>query len=234
MIMTRFKLCTLFGVVLISAACLASQPKSPVYDPIFGLGFDPVRTHFEHMPRALEQQCAEFHGHYVDAWVFGHLKTSDAEYYLIYGTIKVSDEEHPDRYSTIVENGEGYMVELSGRGCLVDGAYDIFFPASTPQRPQIKISESCLTTFAANIIERYASAFGKAQFLNIMSRQKRLRPDLYHQVPPVILKQFELYEKKSGRPLGTGSKQSGAGDRRSETTLDGWPVLGNAFSVPHN
>jgi hypothetical protein len=196
MTMTRFKLYTTIAALLISSTALASQPKPPVFDPIFSLRFDPGRIHFEQMPKALEQQCAELHRHYVDAWVFGHLKTTDAEYYLVYGTIQVSDEENPGSYSTVVENGEGYVVELSGRGCLVDGAFDIFVPASTSQKPQVKISESRLANFAADIITRYASAFGRVQFLKMMSHQKRSRPDLYHQIPPVILKQLELYEKR--------------------------------------
>ncbi len=131
--------------------------------------------------------------------MFGHLKSLDAEYFLIYGTVRIEDEQHPGVFHTEVDNGDGYVFQLSRRGCLVNGAYEIFFSDSTSHKPRIKMPDNVLDEFAADIIERYAAAFGRTQFLNMVYRQKRLRPDLYNEIPPVILRQLEILKKRSAQ-----------------------------------
>lgn len=59
----------------------AAPPTQLMTDQLFGIPYDPQKVHFEKMPPRLALQCPRLHDRYVTAWVYGHFKTADSEYF---------------------------------------------------------------------------------------------------------------------------------------------------------
>jgi hypothetical protein len=180
-----------FCLVLLSGAVTNAQSR--IVDPFFGIKFDPSKAHFENMPLLLKNQCSEIRAHYAKAWVLAHLKTVDAEYFILYGYIKVPSEKHPGTFSVELEEDDGLIVALQGSTCRVD-QWQFFFrkelnPATnaTP----VRASEEVMNEIAADLFERYAKAFGgKEPFL------KHVTKDNIEELPPFLQKRLEAFEKQ--------------------------------------
>jgi hypothetical protein len=145
------------------------------------------------MPSLINSQCPQLHDHYVRAWVYGHLKAPDAEYFVVDGSVRLESGDRPGVFSTVQEEGYGFLVEVRGAKCLVDPTPYIFFPEATKERglkSTIRISESVLDDISADLLRRYAKAFGgKKSFLRRVTQQQR------EELPPVLRQQLKLFEK---------------------------------------
>lgn len=158
-------------------------------DPLFGISYDRQKIDFETMPRTLVATCPELQGRYVAAWVYGHFKMEDSEYFLISGLMESQADEPGGVARTIAPEEEGLAVALRGSTCIVDQA-DYFLSqginpakAATP----ITVSQSVLTGILQDAFKRYVIAFGgKQEFL------KHVKPST---VLPTVREQFEIFAK---------------------------------------
>ena len=179
-------------VFLLSAAAIAQGPLSSVVDPFFLIDYNPAIVHFKSIPAILSDRCKALQNFYADGWVYGHLKTADAEYFITYGYVKVDLE---DGHSSIVvpEEDDGLAIEVRGQGCRVDRAQFFLRKQLNPAKnaTPIEVSDSVLDAIAADIVDRYVQAFGgKQKFLMHVTAFAR------NGLPPVVQKQLEKVERE--------------------------------------
>ncbi len=191
----RYLLPILLGLLIFSGAAGAGSESVPskIVDPFFLIPYDPAKVRFEPMPAVVKDRCPELRRLYVRAWVYSHAKTDDAEYFIVYGQIRVSSEKHPGQFTTSLEDDDGLVVALRGKECLID-QWQFFLrkkinPAKTAT--PIPASDKDFDAIAADLFRKYQKAFrGKKGFLD------RVTPDARHDLPPVVLKQLEIFEKE--------------------------------------
>ncbi|HVO79154.1 MAG TPA: hypothetical protein VMT28_00405 [Terriglobales bacterium] len=210
----RHALLILLGLLMFNGAVAADPQPMPskIVDPFFLIPYDPAKVHFEQMPTLVRDRCPELRRRYFRAWVYSHARTDDAEYFILYGQIRVPSEKHPGQFTTPLEDDDGLIVALRGNECLVD-QWQFFLrkkinpaKAATP----IPASDDDLDAIAADLLRRYQKAFGgKKSFLD------RITPEARHELPPVVLKQLEMFEREPGK----------CGDRRDIPPLS-WPDMG--------
>jgi hypothetical protein len=171
-----------------------SQPlPSKIVDPFFLIPYDPATVHFEPMPALVKDRCPELRRLYARAWVYSHARTDDTEYFIVYGQIRVPSEKHPGQFTTSLEDDDGLVVALKGTECLID-QWQFFLrkkinPAKTAT--PIPASDKDLDAIAADLLRNYQKAFGsKKSFLDRVNSEAR------HDLPPVVLKQLEIFEKE--------------------------------------
>lgn len=187
------RLWRLFVLILCGNLTLTAQTtQSRLIDPFFLIDYDSRNVHFELMPPMIETRCTSMHDHYVKAWVYGHLKTVDAEYFIVDGYVKRPSEEGSSS-RVVPEEGDGFFIELHGEQCSVLPAPSVLFEEAHVEKPageRQTIPESDLNAIAADLIQRYVKAFGgRTAFLRQISQQAR------GELPPVIRKQLEIFEK---------------------------------------
>jgi hypothetical protein len=181
-------------VILNTSIVTAQSMHSQLIDPFFLIDYDPNKVHFDPMPKTISNRCRDMHDHYVRAWVYAHLKTADAEYFIVDGYIQIPSKDDPGASSAAPEEGYGFFIELGTSKCAVDPTPAVFFRAANlgrgPTQRTITISESALNAIAVDLIQRYAKAFGgKKAFLERISQQAR------EELPPVLRKQLDIFEK---------------------------------------
>lgn len=179
----------LSGVVVATAQSLPSL----VVDPLFLIEYNPAKVHFESIPSIIPKQCPRLRDFYAEAWVYGHLKTPDAEYFIVYGYTKVPTEEHPGSYAVVPEEDDGLAVELRNQSCRMDQAQFFLREKINPAKKAtpIAVPDSVLDAIAEDIIDRYAKAFGgNENFL------RRVTPLARNDVPPVVRKQLAKLEQR--------------------------------------
>jgi hypothetical protein len=160
---------------------------------VFGIEFDANNVRFDVVPASVLKECSELRNHYVEAWVYGHLKTEDTEYFIVDGYVKIESEDHPGTFTTVQEDGS-FVIELRAGKCLVDPSPYVFFPELVAQgknpKPKIQVTDQVLDAIWTELLQRYAKAFGgKRAFLRRI--QKINREDLPHG----LRGQLETFEK---------------------------------------
>lgn len=159
-------------------------------DPLFGILYNPQRVHFEKMPTDLTSRCPQLRGRYVAAWVYGHLKTSDSEYFLISGLMQFHDEETGRATSIAPEEDGGLIVAINGSQCRVD-LDEYFFPQeinTAKKATPITASPAVVDGILHDAFQKYVAAFGSKQaFL------KLVKPGVA--IPPVD-EQLEIFRKE--------------------------------------
>jgi hypothetical protein len=180
---------TLCAVFLCFAANLFAQAQKLMTDPLFGISYDRRRVPFERMPAVLIESCPRLHGRYVAAWVYGHLKTTDSEYFLISGLMKSQADEPGGARTVAPDEAGGVVVALRGSECLVDQAEYFLMQGNNPGKTAtpIMVSASVLNGILQDSFKRYVVAFGgKQEFL------KHVKPN----APlPVVREQLQTFEK---------------------------------------
>jgi hypothetical protein len=177
-------------VVLLNMGSAAQSPKL-IGDPLFGIPYDPLKVHFEELPSQLPEKCARLKGRYVEAWIYGHLKTTDSEYFLVSGLIYTQEDKPGGARSISQEDDDGLIVALKGSKCLVDQAdyfYDQKFNPARTATP-INAPASVVSGILQDAIRRDVVAFGGRQ--NLLKLVKR------DALIPVVLTEFEKFEKES-------------------------------------
>lgn len=183
-----------FCVILL---CLSlntiAQAQNSMTDPLFGISYDRRKVHFERMPPRLSEKCPRLKGRYVAAWVYGHLKTADSEYFLISGLME-SQEDNPGGARTIApDEGDGVAVALRGSMCLVDQG-DYFLTQNINRAKNatpIVAPEEDVTGVLKDAFKRYVAAFGGKQKL-----VELVKPDVIG--PPNVRKEFEIFAREAG------------------------------------
>lgn len=179
------------GVVLgLLCLRLAAQSQAKMEDPLFGILYDPQEIHFESAPSTLLKRCPQLRERYVKAWVYGHLKTSDGEYFLISGLMEYHDAK-TGAMTIAPEETDGTAVALRGSKCLTDDADYFLSQQINPAKvaTPIMVPKSVLNGILQDAFRRYATAFGgKRRFL------KQVAPDAIG--PHVVLEQLKIFEKE--------------------------------------
>jgi len=187
----------LFLLLLCFAAEFVAHAQKVMGDPLFGIAYDPQQVHFEEMPPVLTQKCPRLRGRYVAAWVYGHFKTYDSEYFVISGLVEFHEEKPRAARAIAPEEGDGLIVALRGSQCLVDQADYFFDQGINPAKnaTPIIVPTVVLTGILQDAFERCSSAFGGRQ-----ECLKRAHPDAIG--PSIIRKQLEAFRKGSSTKGG--------------------------------
>jgi hypothetical protein len=165
-------------------------------DQLFGISYDPEKVHFERMPPTLPGKCPRLQGRYVAAWVYGHFKTADSEYFLISGLMEFQEDKPGGARTIAPEEGDGLVVELRGSQCLVDQAGYFLMQGVNPGKTAtpIMVPKSVLTGILQDSFKRYVVAFGGRQ--EFLSRVKPIKPNA---LLPIVREQLEIFEKDSDK-----------------------------------
>jgi hypothetical protein len=148
-----------------------------IHDPFFLIEYDPAHVHFAPIPAIIGDECPEMRGHYVRAWVYGHLKTPEAEYFIVDGYVKIESEDRPGAFSVVPEDGSGFLIEIRAGKCLVDPTPYVFFPELNKAKSRIRVPDSVLDAISSELLKRYAKSFGgKRAFLQTIHNVKREAP----------------------------------------------------------
>ena len=149
-------------------------------DPLFGIAYDPEGYRFEEAPSKISALCPDLHG--KKTWVYAHLKSADAEYFIVSGYTGDCSNGKRQCYPDIVGTG----VLLRGAMCSVT-AVDSFY--WDDHSDLWKLSESLMNDFAKDAIQRYLAAFGgRKSFLDIVSTgqsERYLAPALRRQLETI-------------------------------------------------
>jgi hypothetical protein len=185
----------LLGLLILNGAVAAGSQSTPskIVDPFFLIPYDPAKVHFERIPTLVRDRCPELRRLHATAWVYSHVRADDAEYFILYGQIRVPSENHPGQFTTPLEDDDGLVVALRGKECLIDQWQFFLRKKTNPAKTAIPIpvSDKDLDAIAADLLQKYKKAFGgKENFLD------RITPEARHELPPVVLKQLEMFEKE--------------------------------------
>jgi hypothetical protein len=182
-------------LLLFDGALAVAQPSTHrIVDPFFLIEYDPTNVHFDTIPPLIENRCPQLRGYYVKAWVYGHLKTHESEYFIVDGYVKIESEDHPGHFSVVQDDGYGYIIEIRAGGCVVEATPYVFFPDLNKGKnsaAKLHISDAVLAAISAELLERYARAFGgKNQFL------KKIKTSGLSNLPSLIKKQLEEFDNQ--------------------------------------
>lgn len=162
-------------------------------DPLFWISYDREKVSFERMPRTLTERCPRLSGRYVAAWVYGHLKTTDSEYFLVSGLMESHADEPGGAVMVAPDEGGGMVVALRVSGCAADQSEYFLTQEVNPGKTAtpIMVPKAVLVGILQDAFKRYVVAFGGKQEL-----LKRVKPKA---LLPVVREQFEAFEKDSGQ-----------------------------------
>jgi hypothetical protein len=178
-------------VCLLSPMAVAQGPSS-VVDPFFLIEYNPGIIHFESIPASLSNRCKTLQNFYANGWVYGHVKTGDTEYFITYGYVTVDFEDGHGSMAVVPEEDGALAIELRDQSCRVDQAQFFLRKQINPAKnaTPITVPDSALDAIAADIVDRYAQAFGgKSKFL------PHVTPLARNDLPPVVRKQLEKLEQ---------------------------------------
>ncbi|HLK04630.1 MAG TPA: hypothetical protein VKT53_09340 [Candidatus Acidoferrum sp.] len=164
-----------------------------VKDPFFGITYSPANVHFDAMPLAIGKRCKDIkRWRYVHSWIYSHVKKSEAEYFIVYGFIRAEDEKNPNGFSVVPEDDDGLIVELRSDGCKVDQWQFVLQRETHPTKDKpILLSDQLMDELAANLLARYARAFGgKKNFLSHLTEKAK------DELPQSLRGQLEKFEQE--------------------------------------
>lgn len=185
--MPRIILLLMLSIALLSPTG-KTQQQQPMEDPLFGISYNPNKVRFEPVTTSLSEQCTELRTKYDRAWIYGHWKGVDAEYFIVSGLAKFHHEESGAPY---VAPDFGTAVELTSSRCIsahID--YLMLGDAAVGTHPFVGLNDTILAHISEDALERYAKAFGgKINFLDHLPKKNR------DNLPPALQKQLEIFEK---------------------------------------
>lgn len=167
-----------------------------IVDPFFMIQYDPDRVHFETMPDSLRKRCPEVGKRYQKAWVYSQMTARRKQYFILYGFIKIRQANNSEKAAVELEEDDGAIVEVSGKGCKMDQWQFFLRNEINPARDATPISvpDVVRREIAAQVLQSYTKAFGsKSAFL------QKIRPDAREGLPPVLKEELEQFEKLSNR-----------------------------------
>jgi hypothetical protein len=126
-------------IICLSSAEMWAQSSTLMSDPLFGITYDPQKIQFEKMPSLLTERCPRLKRRYVAAWVYGHFKTTDSEYFLVSGLMESTEDSARGARTVVPEEGSGLVVALHGSACIVDQSTTSSTKASIPPRARLRL-----------------------------------------------------------------------------------------------
>jgi hypothetical protein len=179
-----------------AAVQAGAQPQKLMTDPLFVTFYNPEKVHFEPLPDRIIKKCPDLRGRYKRAWVYGHLNTAQAEYFVVSGFMTYHDENTGHPYIAPDANGVG--VELRGQECIVaDTDYLLLGAAAVGNNPFTGLSQSVLEGISRDAIQRHVRAFGGRS--NFLEHIKDL--DL-RTIEPALRHELEIFKSQSPRGAG--------------------------------
>jgi hypothetical protein len=173
----------------VAATTAAPQHQRQMTDQLFGVSYDPQKVHFDKMPPELADKCPGLQHRYVAAWIYGHFKTSESEYFLISGLMKFHNEKGAPTIAP--EEDNGLVVALEGSRCMSDEAgYFLTQTVNTGKgATSVMVPTAVVDGILQDAFKRYSVAFGgKQAFLARVKRNVAL---------PVVQEQLDVFAKKS-------------------------------------
>jgi hypothetical protein len=179
------------SIFLLFLGALPSRAQSParMSDPVFGIGYDPLKVHFEVAPARISSLCSEAKA--KKYWLYAHWQDGPTEYFVI------SNQE---------SSVSGVGVIIAGGKC-AEGLPEWVLTGDPQYAPTefrdgrlqrrtfeelIKFTPAVLRGLATDLLQRYTAAFGsKRNFLDAV-RRDGLPPD---DKTPVLKKEFESFSK---------------------------------------
>ncbi len=139
------------SIIVVGAPCQTTPTMS---DPVFGMTYDTREVHFDLAPTLVRRQCRELPGKTL--WLFAHWKEAEAEFFVLSSReSEVSGIGVVVRHAACIQALPDWILTgepryWSGRG----------------GPPPIKFTEGVLRGLAADLLIRYARAFGgKSNFI---------------------------------------------------------------------
>jgi hypothetical protein len=168
----------MLGVISLISSCVGQVPTS-FSDPLFGVQYDTQRIHFESVPSAIMQHCSDLRQRYIRAWIYGHTKTADTEYFIVSGFMRYEDETSGSK-KEVVRDENGLIVAVHGGSCEAS-VQDGFYWDENP--PILKLSKETKRELARDSVQRYVKAFGgKDAFLKRVGNVQEVAPELLQQI----------------------------------------------------
>jgi hypothetical protein len=168
-------------LLVVSTISVGQATGGRFVDPFFLIEYDSAHARFDRMPLGIGRECPQMRDHYVRGWVYGHLKTAEAEYFIVDGYVRTESEDRPGVFSVAPEDGSGFIIEIRAGGCLVDPTPYVFFPESNKGKSRIRIPDSVLDSISSDVLGRYAKAFGGKKGLPAAHSERQARG------PPCVL-----------------------------------------------
>ncbi len=164
------------GLVFFSAATALGQTRQSMDDPLFAIRYDTQKIVFESVPNSLVRDCPELRGRYKGAWIYGHTKTPDADYFIISGLMDFFDEETGKKRG-VYPDETGLIVAVEASTCRMEAQDGLYWLKDSPVW---NLTETTFNQLVNDIFRRYTKAFGgKKNFLkNIPSNRQYLGPVL--------------------------------------------------------
>lgn len=182
------------AAILLMCAATTAIPQSSrnMEDPLFGIVYDPQVNHFESEPSSLLKMCPDLQHRYTTAWIFGHFKMADSEYFLISGLMMYRDNATGKPATIAPDEAGGVAIALRGSRCLVDQTDYFLTQKTNPARGATPIvaPQSVLKGLLRDAFNRYATALGGRQHFLM-----QVNPDAIG--PPIVREELEVF-KKSG------------------------------------
>ena len=182
----RLTILVLVGCVFLCG--VVARAQSIFYDPLFEIPYDPQKIYFDSVPLTIKAHCPGLRDRYASAWLYAKWKQEDTEYFIISGFLA----DYRNGHVVAAEQDFGIAVAIRGSRCLYDQSEYFLRQEINPARDAtpVKAADSVLNGIAADILTRYAKAFGgKKAFLKHITQSAR------DDLPPVVLKQLEIFEK---------------------------------------
>jgi len=166
-----------------------SQSRARMSDPVFGIGYDPLKVHFDAAPAKISSFCSEAKG--KKYWLYAYWQDGPTEYFII------SNHESSVSGAGVIISGGKCAEGLPEWVLTGDPQYaptEFRDGRLQPRRFEepIKFTPAVLHGLATDLIRRYTAAFGgKKNFLDAVQKDG-LPPD---EKIPVLKKEFESFSK---------------------------------------
>jgi hypothetical protein len=158
-------------------------------DPLFAIRYAPSSAHFESLPISLVKQCNALKGRYKGAWIYGHTKADDVEYFIVSGLMRYSDDSETGKPAGNYSPDEtGLIVAISGSTCAAKAQDDLEWNKDSPIWT---LSATAFNDLVADIFRRYSDAFGgKNKFL------QKIPPNSRKYLLPELQSRLDAFEKR--------------------------------------
>ena len=165
----------LLSIALLGSGPVEAQSDLKMSDPVFGIGYNTRRVHFDEVPKRIADSCPRLREERY--WVYAYLKEGETEYLIV-----------SSRASQV--SGGGVMIR--GLVCTLSLPDALLYGIADPDHKDRVITAATMHGLAVDLFRRYENAFGgKENFLREVSRGGLAPSDL----PPGFRREFEVYAK---------------------------------------
>lgn len=152
-------------------AALAGSAGTVAKDPVFGLSYKPAQVSFDAVPQDVAEACPSLVNERWSRklWVYAQTEQAPHRYYVLGGFYV--RRAPPAKRESLEVDPMGAVVDLHGNQCeLLGPAREVF-----DSRPD-ELPAASLELLAADLVERYARAFGGRAALVAELKRQRVEP----------------------------------------------------------